>query len=274
MGYQLDAEADPLVTPDSFQDTKCAGEPVNKYTIGEGRRYLQKRRVEHDEPLKWAELVPGWNQEADNVWPALAQLRKTLQPKHWILWWRILRHNVMTGVRVAHMHPESSPECPHCIEGRIGQTQHTVQHMFIGCQLAANLWKDINAWLHQGIPGMLSPYSASNILCPWSTAVPQVAKMVGTVHSIGLWTIWVAHWQWIFEERGVRASALRQEFQRLLEEAIQIKWRRANWSQKGPEFEAAWRIGGGGLRVVKGRVTMVGWTRVEVPDAIIVEGIG
>ena len=119
--------------------------------------------------------------------------------------------------------------------------------MFIECQLAADLWKDINAWLHQGIPGEPTPYSAVNILCPWATATPQVAGVVGIVHSIGLWTIWIAHWQWIFEERIVQTTTLRQGFHRLLEDVIHVKWLRAYWSHKTPEFISDWRVGEGGL---------------------------
>ena len=113
---------------------------------------------------------------------------------------------------MVHIHPEGSPYCPYCKEGQAELAIHSPRHMFIDCQLANSFWQSVTSWYHQGYPGGNILLTPSFILCPWQNVAPQAHASIGLVHSLGLWTLWAAHWQWVFDAKVMHLVTLHQRF--------------------------------------------------------------
>ena len=236
-----------------------AGAPVSEYSISGGRKWLENL-ADPSTPSGWAAEGIYFDADWSAIWLTLAKLRSVVVPAHWVVWWRFLRHNVMTANRTAHMIEGGSSDCHHCLyDGAEGVVQ-TPGHLLVGCSSSFGLWRKVlNVSVGDG--GLLGLHLVPRCLLPFlfldHRGVSQ--EWCALTHSVALWVLMAAHWGVVFDDLHHRftTDSLWGSWKALVLALVQGRWWHARRHQNFDTFDRLWISGSQGtlVRTLVG----VGW---------------
>ena len=96
-------------------------------------------------PEAWQRQRLGehWNWQA--VWKAWAKMKNILPSKMWVVWWRVLRRNVMLRNRTGWW-AEEGRGCQICGEGEDVGIVQSPEHLLQDCTVSVTWWSRVDSW--------------------------------------------------------------------------------------------------------------------------------
>jgi len=89
------------------------GTPLAAFDIGEGVE-CQQGLGQDLWPGGWQAVGIGEEWDWAGIWSWSAEVRRWLPPKYWVVWWRLLRRNVMLNFRSGHLVEGGQFDCEEC----------------------------------------------------------------------------------------------------------------------------------------------------------------
>ena len=213
-------------------------------------------------PERWQKV--GIREEWDwrGLWTWGMEMKKWLPPKFWVVWWRVLRRNVMLNFRSGHLVPGEDFECEECQGvGQEGGVVQTPEYWLGECEVLARFWEVVES----GLGGYYRSYGISH----WEVLKKRMLGGIGDEWLTLGWAlvIWVGladHWQVVFEESRLMSKEEKvARWEGLLVDLLS-GWQKG-WGPQGGHHqklvEAIYDRSEGRVQVEGGEVV---FTRVEV----------
>ena len=146
-------------------------------------------------PLGWQRKNIGENWHWQRVWQHWKKMQGLIPSKMWVVWWRVLRRNVMLRNRTGWW--AENRGCQFCSESEEQGVIQSPEHLMQECSPVVRWWSTVDhwaGWSANDIEGRRAGFQF------WMIPGKSVWQNVGKV--VAWWVLMRWHWAWVFDKVG------------------------------------------------------------------------